>query len=55
MPTPGRNYEEREINRLVEVENFPADFRDGNSRLYVWGCSETVCQDDDDNDNGQEA
>jgi hypothetical protein len=33
------------IYRMV-AESFPADYRDGNSRLYVWECSETDCHDD---------
>ena len=34
------------IYRMV-AESFPVDFRDGNSRLYVWECSETDCHDEE--------
>lgn len=34
------------INRMV-CENFPFDFRDGNSRLYAWDCTEAECLTDD--------
>ena len=35
------------IYRMV-AESFPVDYRDGNSRLYVWECSETDCHDEED-------
>ena len=34
------------VYRMV-AESFPVDYRDGNSRLYVWECSETDCHDEE--------